>query len=137
MHLGLPGNTYAAGRVCSMAYGAAVVALLIRAARRTPRDRSGEAAVWIAALAGANITGPFAPLAYVGFTTLLLVVLMRPALSGWLLGLAFVVCSAPFLLPVGASLTTMFLAYLPAHLLALSVPLFALWRAGRAVPPWL
>jgi hypothetical protein len=45
--------------------------------------------------------------------------------------LVWVATSAPFLLPREGDFSTRALAYLPAQLFAIGVPVYVLWRAGR------
>ena len=132
--LGVPGMTLKTGHAVSLLYGLFVVALVFWSARRAPRSRLEEASVWLALLSLGTLASPFAPAAYVLASTVFLICIDRDDVRPAALVVMWIVISAPFLLPREGPFLPRFIAYLPAQILALAVPAFVLWRAGKPGP---
>ena len=133
--LGVPGMTLKTGHAISLVYGLFVVVLVFWSARRAPRSRLEETSVWLALLSLGTLASPFAPAAYVLASLVFLVCIDRDAIRPAGAALTWMLVTAPFLLPREGPFLMRFIAYLPAQVLALAVPAFVLWRAGKGGPP--
>jgi hypothetical protein len=140
--LGVPGMSLASGRIIATLYGLVLLALAIWVARRglahalAATGATGEISVWLALLSLGTLASPFAPASYVLASVVWLVAIDREDFSIPFAGIVWIATSAPFLLPREGDFLVRTLAYAPAQLAALSVPIYVLWRAGRrAFPP--
>jgi hypothetical protein len=141
--LGVPGMGMAAAKRFSTVYGVVLVGLAFWAARRqraTPPGAeadpqngpvTGELAVWLALLSLGTLASPFAPASYVLASVVWLAAVARDEFSPQFAALVWIATSAPFLLPREGDFLIRALAYLPAQLFAIGVPVFVLWRAGK------
>jgi len=140
--LGVPGMSLASGRVIATIYGLVLLALAIWVARRgvahalAAAGATSEISVWLALLSLGTLASPFAPASYVLASVVWLVAIDREDFSIPFAGIVWIATSAPFLLPREGDFLVRTLAYAPAQLVALTVPIYVLWRAGRrAFPP--
>jgi alpha-1,2-mannosyltransferase len=140
--LGVPGMSLAGGRVIATIYGLGLLALALWVARRgvahalTGAGTGSEISVWLALLSLGTLASPFAPASYVLASVVWLVAIDREDFSISFAAIVWIATSAPFLLPREGDFLLRTLAFAPAQLIALSVPMYALWRAGRrAFPP--
>lgn len=129
--LGVPGMTLAVGRVVSMAYLAAIVALAIRAGRRQPRSGTEASSVWLSLVCLGTLASPFAPGDYVLVGVVWLVCLDRELLRPTQAVVVLFLVSLPFLVSRGAPFYIQAAAFIPAQALSLGVPAVILWKAGR------
>jgi hypothetical protein len=128
--LGVPGMTLAVGRVVSMVYLAAIVALAIRAGRRQPRSGTEASSVWLSLVCLGTLASPFAPGDYVLVGIVWLICMNRELLRPTQAVGACLLISLPFLVSRGAPFFLQAAAFLPAQVLALGVPALILWNAG-------
>ena len=133
--LGVPGMSLETGRLVSMGYGLAVLALALWSARRPPRSTEGAVGVWLALLSLGTLASPFAPANYVLVSLVWLVCVDRRIGRPWVVAAVWMLTSLPLLLPRDGSFLVEVLAFLPAQLLALGVPALVLYRAGAASEP--
>jgi hypothetical protein len=136
--LGLPGMGMAAAKLFSLIYGVALVGLAIWAARRGAlatavakgTSATTELSVWLALLSLGTLASPFAPASYVLASVVWLAAVDREDFSPLFAGFVWLATSAPFLLQREGEFVLRAVGFLPAQLLALGVPTFALWRAA-------
>lgn len=140
--LGVPGATIAVGRVVGTIFGLLLIALAIWAARRvaahpsTAATATNEISVWLALLSLGTLVSPFAPANYVLASLVWLVAIDREDFSPTFALFVWIATSAPFLLPRDGEFLFRSSTLFPAQLLAIGVPAYVLWRAGRrATPP--
>ncbi len=133
--LGVPGFTFASGRLFAALFGLAIVALAAWAAYRAARQSlasasaTSEISVWLALLSLGTLASPFAPASYVLASVVWLAAIDREHFSPAFAGIVWIATSAPFLLPREGDFLLRTVAYFPAQLLALGVPIYVLWRA--------
>ena len=130
-HLGVPRMTLKVGHAVSLVYGLCVVALAFWSARRPPRSFLEQASVWLALLSLGTLVSPFAPANYVLVSLVWLVCIDRDLFRPGTAAVVWLLTSLPFLLPREGPFLWRAIAYLPAQVLAIAVPGFVLWRAGR------
>lgn len=130
--LGVPGFGLAEGRWFSIVFGFAIVALAIRAGRRTPSSTVESASIWLALLSLGALASPFAPANYVLVSVLWLALFDRERLSPVFSAAAWVATSAPILMEREGPFVARAIAFFPAQALALGLPAWILWRAGRS-----
>jgi hypothetical protein len=141
--LGVPGMTFATGRLFSFFYGLTIVGLALWASRRTGvrsaalegSHATREISVWLALISLGALASPFAPAGYVLASVVWLAALDRENFSPAFAAFVWLATSVPFLLPREGDFLVRALTYLPAQLFALGVPVYVLWRAGRRGAP--
>jgi len=132
--LGISGMTLEIGRIISMIYLLGVVSLAIWSARRPPRSNTEAASIWLSLLSLGTLVSPFAPASYVLSSLVWLVCINREIFRLPSVLIIWLLISGPFLISQEAPFLLLLICYLPAQVLAVSIPAVILWQAGKRHP---
>jgi len=131
--VGSPDDARRLGRVVGTAYGLFVLGLTLWAGRRR-RTTDDEALVWLALLSLGTLASPFAPSNYV-LTSVVWMAAVDRRVPPAGLAVVWLLLSAPLLLTRDLPAEPQALAFLPAQLLAIALPVWVLLRAAPPAPP--
>src|SRR5262249_33487224 len=128
---GVPGATFAQGRLVSLPYGGLVLALAAWACRRAPGAPSEEAATWLALLSLGTLAAPYAPTDYATITVLWLLCIDRRFCAPWLAAGIALTAILPSLVALEAPTWIQLAMHVPMQVVALAAPAYALVATAR------